>query len=376
DFLDSAISDFNTMFGTTWDSSADKFQGYYKDLTKRLKQRELDLVIVVNMFLTGFDATTLNTLWVDKNLRQHGLIQAFSRTNRILNSVKAYGNIVSFRDLDKQTNEAIALFGNKDAGGIVLLKPYREYLDKYEEFVDTLTAEFRPGQLVTGEAAEKRFVETWGAILRLRNVLQSFDEFSDNTRLTPFEVQEYQSTYLEIYTRARKSGNDDKESILDDVVFEIELIKQVEINVDYILMLVRNYQEKNGGAPADKQLREEVLRAIDSSITLRSKRDLIEAFINNLTLVGDVDASWREFIDAQKEIELEEIILAENLKPAETREFVAQAFRDGQIQAVGTAITRVLPPVSKFSPGGEHSLKKQSVIEKLTQFLDRFLGLG
>lgn len=375
DFLDAAIQDYNAMFGSNWDSSADKFQGYYQDLSRRLKHREIDVVIVVNMFLTGFDATTLNTLWVDKNLRQHGLLQAYSRTNRILNSVKAYGNIVSFRDLEQATNDAISLFGNKEAGGIVLLKSYAEYFAKYDEYLTSLTTEFTPGQLIIGEAAEKRFVEIWGSILRLRNILQAFDEFEDNDRLTPFDAQEYQSTYLEIYARVRANDDAEKASILDDVVFEIELIKQVEINVDYILMLVRKYQEKHGGAAADKELREEVMRAVESSYSLRSKRDLIEAFINSLTLVGDVDTGWRDFVEAQKEIELEVIIVDENLKPSETRAFVAQAFRDGAVQTAGTAIAGILPPLSKFTPDGEHALKKLSVIEKLQSFLDRFLGL-
>jgi type I restriction enzyme R subunit len=183
-FLDDAIQDYNDMFGTSFDTSADKFQNYYKDLSLRLKGREIDLVIVVNMFLTGFDATTLNTLWVDKNLRAHGLIQAYSRTNRILNSVKTFGNIVSFRDLEEETNDAIALFGNKDARGIVLLKPYR-VLRRVRRAVAELLAEFPLGQPIVGETAQKAFIALFGAILRLRNILQSFDDFAGNEILTP-----------------------------------------------------------------------------------------------------------------------------------------------------------------------------------------------
>jgi len=187
DFLESAIRDYNMTFNTNYDTSSDKFQNYYKDVSLRVKNREIDILIVVNMFLTGFDATTLNTLWVDKNLRQHGLIQAFSRTNRILNSVKTYGNIVCFRDLKEETDKAIALFGNKDAGGIVLLKTFEEYYngydDKgeykpgYEELIKTLTTRYPIDQPILGEEAEKDFIRLYGAILRLRNILTSFDDF-------------------------------------------------------------------------------------------------------------------------------------------------------------------------------------------------------
>src|SRR6185437_16014343 len=196
DFLDAAIVDYNAFFGTSFDTSADKFQNYYKDVSQRLKKRELDMVIVVNMFLTGFDATTLNTLWVDKNLRAHGLIQAYSRTNRILNSVKTYGNIVSFRDLEQPTNDALALFGNKDAKGIVLLKPYGEYYTDYEGLVDELMSRFPVGQTIVGERAQKDFIKLFGAILRLRNILTAFDEFAGNEILTARDFQDYQSTYL------------------------------------------------------------------------------------------------------------------------------------------------------------------------------------
>ena len=376
DFLEQAIGDFNSTFGKNWDSSSDGFQGYYKDLSLRLKNREIDLVIVVNMFLTGFDATTLNTLWVDKNLRQHGLIQAYSRTNRILNSVKTYGNIVSFRDLEEATNEAIALFGNKDAAGVVLLRPYREYLDEYSKILADLSLEFVPGQLVVGEQDQKRFAELWGAILRLRNILVAFDEFSTDDSLTPFAIQNYQSTYLEIYATLKRENDADKESILDDVEFEIELVKQIEINVDYILMRVKKYQESRGDGQGDKEIRADVMRAVDSSYTLRSKRDLIEAFINSLNLESDVDNNWRDFIQAQREKELEALILEERLNPAETRTFVERSFRDGVVKTSGTAITKVLPPVSRFSPDSQHGAKKQTVIEKLEAFFERYFGLG
>lgn len=377
DFLEEAIADFNAMFGTSWNTSSDGFQNYYKDLSKRLKQRELDMVIVVNMFLTGFDATTLNTLWVDKNLRQHGLIQAYSRTNRILNSVKTYGNIVSFRNLEDATNEAIALFGDKGAHGIVLLKPYAEYFAEYSKRLDELLSVYAPGELIHGEESQKHFVQLWGSILRDRNILTSFDEFAADDRLSAFDAQNYQSTYLEIYGQMRDKAAADKESILDDVVFEIELIKQVEINVDYIINLVKKYQETRGEGARDKEIRADVMRAVDASVTLRSKRDLIEAFINSLNLEsGDVETDWRSFMEGQREKELEAIITAENLKPAEARVFVERAFQDGGIVTDGADLARILPPMSLFDPDNAYLNKRQSVIDKLSAFFDRFFGLG
>lgn len=280
-FLEDAIQDYNGMFGTSFDTSADRFQNYYKDLSLRLKQREIDLVIVVNMFLTGFDATTLNTLFVDKNLHAHGLIQAYSRTNRILNSVKTYGNIVSFRDLEEETNTAIALFGNKDARGIVLLKPYGDYYTEYAEKTHELLTEFPLGQPIIGESAQKEFIALFGAILRLQNILSSFDEFAGNAILTDRQGQDYRSIYLDLYAEFRKDRDGDKEQINDDVVFEIELIKQVEINVDYILMLVQKYRDEYGDGD-DKEIRTEISRAVDASPTLRNKKDLIEDFVDSL----------------------------------------------------------------------------------------------
>ncbi|AZQ77833.1 type I restriction endonuclease subunit R [Flaviflexus ciconiae] len=374
-FLEDAIQDYNDMFGTSFDTSADRFQNYYKDLSLKLKQREIDLVIVVNMFLTGFDATTLNTLFVDKNLRAHGLIQAYSRTNRILNSVKTYGNIVTFRDLEKETNDAIALFGNKDARGIVLLKPYGEYYSEYAEKVTELLGAFPLGQPIIGEESQKEFISLFGVILRLQNTLTSFDEFAGNAILTERQGQDYRSVYLDLYAEFRQDKDADKERINDDVVFEIELIKQVEINVDYILMLVQKYRDERGDGD-DKEIRGEISRAVDASPTLRNKKDLIEDFVDSLSVRGEIDQEWRSFIAEKSEVELEMIIAEENLRPEETRAFVETAFRDGHIRTNGTAITKMLPPVSRFSADGGHGEKKQLVIQKLGAFFERFFGLS
>jgi len=375
DFLDAAIKDYNALFGTSFDTSADKFQNYYKDLSQRLKSRELDLVIVVNMFLTGFDATTLNTLWVDKSLRAHGLIQAYSRTNRILNSVKAYGNIVSFRDLEQETNDALALFGNKDAKGIVLLKPYADYHAEYQKKVAELAALFPLGQAVAGEAAQKAFIKLFGAILRLRNILTAFDDFAGHEILSERDFQDYQSLYLNLYAEFRSASDAEKEAINDDVVFEIELIKQVEINVDYILMLVERHLEAKG-AGKDKEIRAAIERAINASPSLRNKKDLIEAFVDSVSPKAKVDAQWQAYVARKKAEELDRIILEEGLDADETKAFVGNAFRDGAIPATGTAITKILPPVSRFSKNNNHAAKKQTVLDKLAAFFERYFGLG
>ena len=375
DALEDAIQDYNDMFGTSYDTSADRFQNYYKDLSQRLKNRELDLVIVVNMFLTGFDATTLNTLFVDKNLRAHGLIQAYSRTNRILNSIKTYGNIVSFRNLEDATNDAIALFGNKDAHGVVLLRPYGEYYRDYAEKVAALLGAFPLGMPIVGESAQKEFIALFGAILRLQNILTSFDDFAGNEILDPRQSQDYRSVYLDLYAEFRKERDADKERINEDVVFEIELIKQVEINVDYILMLVQKYREERGDG-ADVEVRAEISRAVDASPTLRNKKDLIENFVDSVSVDGEVDEEWRAFIAARREAELDAIIEGEGLRPDAARAFVEAAFRDGSLRTTGTAITKVLPPVSRFAADGGHSEKKQRVIDKLGAFFERFFGLS
>lgn len=374
-FLEDAIQDYNDIFGTSYDTSSEKFQNYYKDLSQRLKNRELDLVIVVNMFLTGFDATTLNTLFVDKNLRAHGLIQAYSRTNRILNSVKTYGNIVAFRDLEDETNAALELFGNKDARGLVLLKPYGDYYGEYADKVSELLAQFPLGQQIVGESAQKEFIQLFGQILRLENILTSFDDFAGHEILTERQGQDFRSVYLDLYAEFRKDKNADKELINDDVVFEIELIKQVEINVDYILMLVAKYRQQFGDGQ-DKEIRAEISRAVDASPTLRNKKDLIEDFVDSVSVDGAIDEEWQAFIAAKREAELEAIIAEEHLRADAARAFVETAFRDGMLRTTGTAITKVLPPASRFSSDGGHGERKQRVIQRLGAFFDRFFGLG
>jgi type I restriction enzyme R subunit len=373
-FLEDAIQDYNGLFGTSYDTSADKFQNYYKDLSQRLKNRDLDLVIVVNMFLTGFDATTLNTLFVDKNLRAHGLIQAYSRTNRILNSVKTYGNIVSFRDLEEATNAALELFGNKDARGVVLLKPYHDYYNEYAEKVGEILKSFPLGAQIIGESAQKEFINQFGSILRLENILTSFDDFAGNEILTERQGQDYRSVYLDLYADFRKDKDADKETINDDLVFEIELIKQVEINVDYILMLVQRYRERHGDGK-DLEIRAEISRAVDASPTLRNKKDLVESFVDSISVDGEIDEEWQAFIASKLESELDSVIVEENLRPDATRSFIETAFREGVLNTSGTAITKILPAVSRFSSDGRHGEKKQRVIAKLAAFFERFYGL-
>ena len=377
DFLEEAIQDYNAMFGTSFDTSSDRFQNYYKDLSLRLRNRELDLAIVVNMFLTGFDATTLNTLWVDKGLRAHGLIQAYSRTNRILNSVKTYGNIVTFRDLEEQTNDALALFGNEDARGIVLLKPYADYYGEYVERVAELKELFPLTEEWRGESAIKMFIQLFGSILRLRNILTSFDEFAGNEILSERAYQDYQSLYLDYYGDLRRAADSEKESIIDDVVFEIELVKQVEVNVDYILMLVEQYRAERGdGTNREVETLAKIRRAIDSSISLRNKRDLILAFVDGVSVDSDVKADWRRYVEARRDEELEQLISDEGLDPDATRTFVERAFRNGSIPTTGEAVTAILPPTSRFGESDLYGIKKQTVLDRLTAFFDRYFALG
>lgn len=381
DFLEDSIRDYNQIFGTSYDTSAEKFQNYYKDISKQVKERGLDLLVVVDMFLTGFDATTLNTLWVDKNLRQHGLIQAFSRTNRILNSVKQFGNIICFRDLSKETDEAIALFGNKDAGGIVLIRTFEEYYYGYNEnnkhqpgyvkMIEDLVREYPLGQPVMGEQAKREYVKLFGAILRLRNILHAFDEFEGKGILSERDLQDYQSEYIDIYEELRRTKDPNQVNINEDLEFEIELIKQIEVNIDYILMMVAKYKES---LCQDKTILVAIEKAIDASIELRSKKELIEGFIARVTMETEVEKDWSAYVNEKKEEDLSAVIKAENLKEAATRRYMEGCFRNREMKTTGTEFAGILPPSDMFSRS--HGLKKQTVIEKLQAFFEKYLGLS
>jgi type I restriction enzyme R subunit len=385
DFLDAAIRDYNAMFHTSYDTSRDKFQSYYKDVSLRMKNKELDLLIVVNMFLTGFDATTLNTLWVDKNLKMHGLIQAFSRTNRILNSIKTFGNIVCFRNLQKRVDAAISLFGDKNAGGIVLVRSFNDYYFGYKDeegkphpgyagMIERLTTEFPVTEpQIVGEQNQKDFIMLFGAILKMRNLLLSFDDFAGKEMISDRDLQDYLGRYQDLrdeWKRKRESG--ESTDITDDIVFEIELIKQIEINIDYILMLVKKYHDSHC---EDKEVLVDIRKAVDASPELRSKKQLIENFINGINEVEDVMGEWNDFVDKEREQELAQIIADERLKPQETRDFIETAFRDGEVKTTGTDIDKIMPPVSRFGGSGR-AAKKQTVIEKLKAFFEKYFGIG
>lgn len=382
DFLEGAIKDYNQMFSTNYDTSSDKFQNYYKDLSLRMKNRQVDLLIVVNMFLTGFDATTLNTLFVDKNLKQHGLIQAYSRTNRILNSVKTYGNIVCFRNLQQETDDAIALFGDKDAASIVLLKDFKSYYEGYDaengkhcygykELVEELQSQYPDGYKPLGEEEERRFITLFGSLLKSINVLQSFDQFEGQQLLTDGQMQDYQSNYLDLKDKWRKRNKGEKEVVNDDIIFETELIRQVEINIDYILLLVKNYHDSNC---KNKEILVNISKAVSASMHLRSKKELIEDFVASVNTDTDVDEAWEAYVKQCKQDDLNEIITSENLKADETSKFVENAFRDGAIRTTGTDIDKILPAMSRFG-GGNRQEKKKNVIEKLKVFFEKYFGI-
>lgn len=383
DFLDKAIQDYNRMFGTSYDTSADKFPNYYKDVSLRMKNRQLDLLIVVNMFLTGFDATTLNTLWVDKNLRYHGLLQAYSRTNRILNSIKTFGNIVCFRNLEDSTNKCLSLFGDTDAHSVTILRSFKDYFEGfddeqgkhqtgYTELLDELLRTLPPGQTPLGEDAEKRFIRLFGALLKMRNLLSCFDQFAEKDPLPERTVQDYTSLYLDLADKFRRPKHD-KADICDDVVFEMELVKQVEVNIDYILFLVRKYQD---GHQSDAELRVKISKSIDASPDLRDKKELIDEFISSLTADSEVDEEWRSYVNRAKRQQLAAIIEEERLKTEAATEFMADAFRRGYVPEGGMELDGIMPPLNPFDRKANRQGKIQTVVERLKAFFNKFFDIA
>ena len=385
--LQKAIDDYNEMFGTSYTTEGDSFQSYYKDVSLRMKNKELDLLIVVGMFLTGFDAKTLNTLWVDKNLKMHGLIQAYSRTNRILNAVKNCGNIVCFRNLEEATNKSLGIFGDENAAGLVFMKSFEEYYSQgyddekgehhtpYVLLMKELLDEYPVCAIpnIIDEQKKKDFIQLFGEILRLRNVLSVFDEFTDEAKIvSDMDYQDYLGWYNKLYREYRKPAQKgENESITDDIVFEMELVKQVQIDIRYILELVQQYHDTNC---QDKEIIVKMRKLIEASPDMHDKRDLIEKFIERMTPEKgkDVGYEWEQYIEQEKKSQLDAIISEEHLKPMETVDFIKRAFQDGFVTETGTGIAKILPPTNPFLP--ESGEKKQTVISKLKEYLQKFLG--
>jgi len=426
EFLSSVIDDYNAMFKTNYGVDSKAFANYYRDLAKRVKSQEVDLLIVVGMFLTGFDAPTLNTLFVDKNLRYHGLMQAFSRTNRIYDATKTFGNIVTFRDLEKATVDAITLFGDKSTKNVVLEKSYKEYMEGFSdivtgkerrgfiEVVSELQEHFANPEEIVKESDKKEFVKLFGEYLRAENVLQNYDEFvglqaldsldmSDEIAVEEFKskhylsdddlelmktiempserrVQDYRSIYNDIrdWQHRERSAKEDESSNIDwnDVVFEVDLLKSQEINLDYILELIFEHNTKL----KDKEgLIEEVRRLIRASIGNRAKESLVVDFINqtNLDDIADkasiIDAFF-SFAQEQQRSEIEALIEDESLNEEAAKRYIKRSLRDEYASENGTELNSILPKMSPLNP--QYLTKKQNVFQKIADLVEKFKGVG
>ena len=399
--LGEAIKKYNQTFGTNYSTDSDKFQAYYKDVSLRMKDKQVDILIVVGMFLTGFDAKTLNTLWVDKNLKMHGLLQAFSRTNRILNAVKNCGNIVCFRNLEEATNKCLGLFGDKDASGIVLMRPFDDYYNGYDEMQKNGQMKNYPGYVelvhqllekfplyklkdLAGEKERKEFIKLMGAVLKMQNLLTSFDEFTldkvkinEELNFNEFKMQDYLGWYnshYEIYKQEKAEQGGKSETIEDEIIYELELVKQVSIGIDYILALVAQYHESNC---QDASIRVKIQKALDASPDLKDKKELVEKFIERQTPDStNVLDKWEEYIIEQRKQELEQIIADEKLNSDEAMKFMHQSFEDGYVTTTGLDITKLLPPMPIFgAEAGKRAEKKKTVIEKLEAFFKKYFNL-
>ena len=391
EFLDKAIGDYNVHFKTNYSTNGDEFQNYYKDLSKRVKDGEIDLIIVVGMFLTGFDAPRLNTLFVDKNLRYHGLIQAFSRTNRILNKTKKFGNIVSFRNLEEATNEAIRLFGDDKSAKIILERRFEDYINGYTDeaterhirgYIDTcneLINKFPDPTTIESAQEKKEFVILFGELLKLENILRNFDEFEDFEKIiSPRQMQDMTSVYYDIregIDRQNKDGDGEENEVdFADVEFQIELLKTVEIDVIYILRLIFDAPRKNGDKEALKQ---EIVKAIRSSLATRAKEGLIVGFIDNTSLeelknVDDIIEKFYEYAKRQKEIKMKELIVAERLKE-DAEHFINKSIEKGEVENVGDELDSIMPPTSRRD--GERYRKKQEILEKIRELAEIYVGI-
>lgn len=426
EFLAKAIADYNLMFGTSFGVDSKEFQNYYRDLAKRVKSREIDLVIVVGMFLTGFDAPTLNTLFVDKNLRFHGLIQAYSRTNRIFDSTKTFGNIITFRNLEQNTIDAITLFGDRSTRNVVLEKSFKEYLDGFKDtesgeakkgFVDIvkdLEEKFPDVSLIETEADKKEFVKLFGEYLRVENILQNYDEFTylkelqkidieDKDALEAFKethfiseddlkkmleiqmlsdrrIQDYKSTYNDIrdWLRIEREGDKPEKSKInwDDVVFEIDLLKSQEINLDYILELIFEHNKKEQDKPS---IIEEVRKTIRASVGNRAKESLIVEFINDTDLDSikdktDIIEQFIKYAQSKQQEEVNQLIEGENLNEKEAIRFINLSLRREFVSENGTDFNSILPKMSPLNP--KYLSLKHIVFEKLAMLVEKFKGIG
>lgn len=426
EFLTMAINDYNAMFKTNYGVDSKGFQNYYRNLSDRVKNQEVDLLIVVGMFLTGFDAPTLNTLFVDKNLRYHGLIQAFSRTNRIYDATKSFGNIVTFRDLEQATIDAISLFGQADKDNVVLEKSYNEYMlgfmdilsgeakRGYVEVVKQLKEQFPDPTEIETDADKKAFVKLFGEYLKVENVLQNYDEFTqlkdlqkiDMTNaaaveafkdahfltseqveemmqvdvLTDRAAQDYRSTYNDIREWLRRQGGEDKPGEIkvdwDDVVFEVDLLKSQEINLDYILELVFEHNQKTKDKDA---LIDEVRRLIRSSIGNRAKESLVVDFINQTDLEGIEDKAgiieaFFDYAQQQQRIEAEKLIAEEQLNVEKAKRYIHKSLKNEFASVNGTALNEILPKMSPLNP--QFLPKKRKVLQKIVDFVEKFKGVG
>ena len=424
EFLKSAIDDYNGYFATNYDVDAKSFQNYYRDLAKRVKNKEVDLLIVVGMFLTGFDAPTLNTLFVDKNLRYHGLIQAYSRTNRIYNSTKSFGNIVTFRDLEQDTIDAITLFGKSNTRNIVLEKSYQEYMEGftdagvarrgYLEVIAELQERFPDPDLIQTEKDKKDFVKLFGEYLRVENILQNYDEFAalqafqsldtnDAKAVEAFKekyylmdeafaemqpidmpsersIQNYRSTYNDIrdWLRRQKDGEEKAKSTIDwdDVVFEVDLLKSQEINLDYILELIFEHNKKTKNK---SELIDEIRAIIRSSLGNRAKESLIVDFINQTDLDNIADKagiieSFFQFAQKEQQQEANELISTEGLNIEDAKRYINVSLQRGYASEQGTDLNEALPKMSPLNP--QYLTKKQNVFQKISAFVEKFKGIG